>query len=140
MRITLELLRELGACAAGVDSFRRFLGSRKHILPTRRNLILARAAGLDVWWAIAHGLVPRDVALTEPMWAYRYARHVDQCPRDDTRKAVLSDPCYTYRYAHDVDRRPRDDTRAAVLSSPALAYRYACDVDRTPSPPGWSRS
>ena len=52
MRITVKMLKELGACDSGVKAFEKFLNGRKYVLPTQRNLQLAADAGLNVGWLI----------------------------------------------------------------------------------------
>ena len=54
MRITVKLLKELGACDDGIEEFKEFLGKRKYVLPTRRNLQLAMSAGLPVELSLIH--------------------------------------------------------------------------------------
>ena len=62
--------------------------------------------------------------------AYYYAKHVDKCPRDDTREAACKDSQCAYFYARDVDQKPRKDTREAACKDPYCAYEYARDIDQ----------
>ena len=74
----------------------------------------------------------RQACLSDPEYAYRYAKYVDKHPRDDTIQVSLSNPGYAYSYALDIDKKPRNDTRQATLFSPVDAYYYALYIDKHP--------
>jgi len=46
----------------------------------------------------------RDLALTVPECAYKYAAYVDRCGRNDTRKAVLPNAFMAYNYMMYIDK------------------------------------
>ena len=52
MRVTVALLKEHDACEHHVKLFEKFLGDRKYVLLTARNLKLAEDFGLDIGWVI----------------------------------------------------------------------------------------
>lgn len=129
--VTIEQLRDTAACTTAVDILENAMKKRgwRRIRPTAVNLRWCETLGIDAEWPIAEGLVPREVALCEPRWAYQYAVFVDAGPSEDTRNAVLSDPAFAYLYAKVVDAGPRDDTRDAVQDNPHWADRYARFVE-----------
>jgi len=50
MRVDVKKLRELKVCEEQIVLFKRFLGDRKYVLDTERNLKLAEKYGLYVNW------------------------------------------------------------------------------------------
>ena len=83
MRITVELLEELGACKDGIEEFKEFLGKRKYVLDTARNLQLAADAGLDVLWLIEEaGLTVGPLVYSDgaEFWYKDGLRHRDDGP------------------------------------------------------------
>ena len=78
----------------------------------------------DIWMDFAtieqayfHGLAygsldkTREIACMLPSFAYYYARNVDKCPHEETRRALYSNSEYAYYYAIDVDRCSHRVTR-----------------------------
>ena len=65
-----------------------------------------------------------------PEYAFWHAKHIDKCPREDTREVVCKSPNVAYWYARDVDKCSRDDTREAACKKSFFAYFYAQDVDK----------
>lgn len=74
----------------------------------------------------------RILACESPDTAFDYAKEVDKCPHDVTRKIACQDPYWAWRYARDIDKGPRDDTRTAACLSPGTAFDYAKFVDKGP--------
>ena len=58
----------------------------------------------------------REYFLNDPSYAYCYAKYVDKCPREYTRKGACKDT-YSYWYARFVDKCPREDTFNGVKGS-----------------------
>ena len=124
MKITIEYLKSLDACEDQVELFKKFLGKRKYVLLTGRNLRKAKEFGLYILWLINR--LPEDDKIRKTIiasgdgWAIKdYAQFVDKCPREDTRNAVIASGIgrAIFEYALDVDHRPREDTRNAVIKS-----------------------
>jgi hypothetical protein len=66
----------------------------------------------------------RRIACEDAYYAYKYALHVDEAPRDDTRAAAAKDPFYAIYYARGVDRGPHDLTREAASRDPWWKLQY----------------
>lgn len=52
MRISADLMKKHGASKYQVDLFKQFLGKRKYMLTTDKNLRLAAAFGIDTNWLV----------------------------------------------------------------------------------------
>ena len=65
-----------------------------------------------------------------PEYAYLYAKEVDKCPREDTRKAACVAPYFSYKYALEIDTGPVDITREIACKNAFFAYLYAQDIDK----------
>lgn len=63
--------------------------------------------------------------LGDPELAYSYAAYVDLKPRDSTRKQACKEPIYAYLYARKVDECYHEDTHNAVQKSSWYKRRYA---------------
>lgn len=50
MRVTVKFLEEHNACEEQLELFKKFLGKRKYVLTTPRNIQLAEASGLHTPW------------------------------------------------------------------------------------------
>jgi len=55
--ITIQTLRELGACSNQVELFREFLGDREGVEPTPEMIREAALYGLNILWAQGKGLL-----------------------------------------------------------------------------------
>lgn len=54
MRASVKFLEQHNACEDQLELFKQFLGKRKYVLTTQRNLTLASKFGLDVAWLVPH--------------------------------------------------------------------------------------
>lgn len=139
MEVTLQDLKDRGACPDQLYTFYEFLGGRKSVALTPQNLERAREMSLSIDWFLENFADrlrsghSRDCFLARPEWAYLYAYFVDKRPGDDTRKAASQNPSIAYFYAKHVDLGPHEDTLAAVLENPELTYCYAFYVIGGPS-------
>ncbi len=162
MHLTVEMLREAGACGRGIGEFSELFP--RGVVVTVRAVRKAAQHGLDVLWAVRVGLISarlaveaglrpkssydalvwglqlgpgyetRAAACWDPWAAVAYAQMVDRCARDDTRRAACGSPAAALEYAREVDRGPHPETRAAACRLPWAAVAYARDVDRGPHP------
>ena len=123
----------------GIEDLEPYLVTNKDFF--KKDLYKYRSYFLnDPQWAYKYARLvdekPRDdtrkVACGESKWAFCYAVWVDEATRDDTRKAACGEPQWAYAYAGRADKTPRDDTRKAACGEPQWAYFYARDVDRKP--------
>ena len=74
--------------------------------------------------------------VTNPVYAYRYARHVLKEPFPLGEAAIASSPEYAYAYARWVLKKPFPLGEKAIASHPDYAYLYALDVLKKPFPLG----
>jgi hypothetical protein len=56
---------------------------------------------------------------------------VDQCPREDTRKAAYKKAKYAYLYAKDIDKKSSKIVQNIVCKDPLYAFYYLKDIDHT---------
>lgn len=108
MKITLEDLRDLDACAQQVQLFDDIFPEGAYW--TGEDLAKAVNAHLDVIWAF---------------------NHMDLPPSEDTRAVACADPELSVCYGRFIDRGPHDDTRAAACATPQSSLDYGRFVDRT---------
>ena len=52
-----------------------------------------------------------------PEYAFWHAKHIDKCPREDTREVVCKSPKVAYWYARNIDKYAREDTWLAVKNT-----------------------
>ena len=71
---------------------------------------------------------PTKKELTDPDWAYHYARDVIKGRWPEGEPAIATHPGYVYLYAKDVIRGRWPEAEAAIATNPKLAYHYAKDV------------
>ena len=114
MHLTVDMLREAGACEEGVQEFRAAFP--RGIVVTTCAVRKAVLRGLDVHWAVQCGLVPARLAEQaglrpkSPEDAIVWGRQLG--PSDATRAAACMDPWAALVYARSVDRCPRSTSRA----------------------------
>jgi len=129
MEITLQTIQELDPCDDQLELFERWLGRRKSVPLTKKNVRSAARKGLDAGWFFEHaGLVPkndlRTAACGDPDTALSYARFVERAPHDETRKAACEDPRTAYLYALKVDRSFHIDTYNKAIEDPLYRALY----------------
>ena len=61
----------------------------------------------------------------DPELAYYYSAYVDKKPRDSTRKLACKEPMYAYLYARNIDEGFHEDTYEGVQKSLWYRRRYA---------------
>ena len=98
------------------------------------NLAKHRGRPCDRTRAVICSKIRGNDHLDSAYYAFRYARDVDQNPRDDTREAACLHPSWGTLYARNIDKHPRDDTRSAACKDPWWAIEYALQVDKGPLP------
>ena len=82
VRVTVTMLRRLGACAAQAALFRTTFSHGTAVTP--RAVARAVAAGLDVMWLVQHAVQFACNRATDAAWA-DYARAIDAARADYDR-------------------------------------------------------
>lgn len=127
MRITPELLEGLYACNRGQAHFKCFLKDRKYVLLTKRNVLAALEANLDVQWFLEElgpKLKPyREAFLVSPKLGYCVARYIDLGPSEDTRNLAAQENMLAFSYAINVDNAAHPVTLKGV-TKPHTIFWY----------------
>lgn len=71
---------------------------------------------------------PTERELTEPEWAYRYAKDVIRGRWPEAEEVIAKEPWSAYRYADLVIKGRWPEAEATIAKSPFRAHRYAKDV------------
>ena len=101
----------------------------KSIEEIKKEILLKIMSGRDLSWEYGKTL-PIDDELRTFMcelgskYSYRYARFIDKCPHEETRKEACKDPKYAYWYASYVDKCSREETRKASYRDPRWKFSY----------------
>jgi hypothetical protein len=75
MRVSVETLRDLGACHDQVRMFKDFLGGRKYCLFSDKNIHAAVKFGLDVEWFVRAAKLTVDIPVDPVRWPNLYFRY-----------------------------------------------------------------
>jgi len=128
-KITVEWLTKKKAWEDQIELFKEFLGKRKFIYITAKNLIKADKFGLNVRWLIPRLRSSDDlrkIVIDAGIGGciYWYAMYADEQPRDDIRDAIIASGHVGYIYGHVryIDEQPRDDMRDAIVASGDAYY------------------
>lgn len=111
MRITVEFLERHNWNPYDIELFKRFLGARKYILLTRRNVKAAALKGLPVhsWLCYTSGEYTFTNHRGDRFWYYDGKLHRDDGP------AILQSNGLEFWYQH--GEKHRDDGPAVISSS-----------------------
>jgi hypothetical protein len=71
---------------------------------------------------------PTEKELTNPEWAYYYARDVIGVRWPDGEAAIAKSPFWAYAYAMDIIKGRWPEGEATIVSDPYWANRYALNV------------
>jgi len=67
-------------------------------------------------------------ALTDPYWAYIFAKHIPGADIEACQKAVIKDPEWAYEFAKDIPGANIEACQGGAVKNPYWAYIFAKDV------------